>query len=70
MKKVVRLFKKHWANIVTYLRHHLGNAPSEGLNSRIQQLIQKACGYRNRTRFKRDVLFHLGGLDMYPAHAQ
>jgi len=70
VKRVVRLFKKHWANIVTYFRHHLSNAPSEGLNSRIQQLIQKACGYRNRTRFKRDVLFHLGGLDLYPAHAQ
>lgn len=70
VKKVVRLFKKHWANIVTYCRHHLSNAPSEGLNSRIQQLIHKACGYRNRTRFKRDVLFHLGGLDMNPARAQ
>jgi transposase len=62
----VRLFKKHWANIVTYFRHHLSNAPAEGINSRIQQLIQKACGYRNRERFKRDVLFHLGGLDLHP----
>jgi transposase len=44
VKKVVRLFEKHWANIVTYFRHHLSNAASEGLNSRIQQLIQKACG--------------------------
>lgn len=70
VKKVVRIFKKHWKNIVTYFRHHLSNAASEGLNSRIQQLIQKACGYRNRTRFKRDVLFHLGGLDVYPLHAQ
>jgi transposase len=70
VKKVVRLFKKHWDNIVTYFRHHLSNAPSEGLNSRIQQMIQKACGYRNRARFKRDVLFHLGGLDLHPALSQ
>lgn len=70
VKKVVRLFRKHWANIVTYFRHHLSNAASEGLNSRIQQLIHKACGYRNRNRFKRDVLFHLGGLDLYPQPAQ
>jgi len=69
VKKVVRLFKKHWANIVTYFRYHLSNAASEGLNSRIQQLIQKACGYRNRARFKRDVLFHLGALDLYPQAA-
>jgi len=70
VKKVVRMLKKHWDNIVTYFRYHLSNAASEGLNSRIQQLIQKACGYRNRDRFKRDVLFHLGGLALYPASAQ
>jgi transposase len=70
VKKVVRMLKKHWDNIVTYFRYHLSNAAAEGLNSRIQQLIQKACGYRNRDRFKRDVLFHLGGLDLYPASTQ
>jgi transposase len=67
VKKVARLFRRHWPNIVTYFRYHLSNAPSEGINSRIQQLVQKACGYRNRSRFKTDILFHLGGLDLYPA---
>lgn len=70
VKAVVRLFKTHWANIVTFFRYHLSNALAEGINSRIQQLIQKACGYRNRSRFKRDVLFHLGRLDLYPDFAQ
>jgi len=70
VKKVARLFKRHLANILTYFRHHLSNAASEGLNSRIQHLIQQACGYRNRERFKRDVLFHLGGLDLYPEFVQ
>lgn len=70
VKAVVRLFKKHWANIVTFFRHHLSNALAEGINSRIQHLIQKACGYRNRERFKRDVLFHLGGLNLYPELVQ
>lgn len=70
VKKVVRLFRKYWSNIVTYFRYHLSNAASEGLNNRIQQVIQKACGYRNRDRFKRDVLFHLGGLQLYPRKAQ
>jgi transposase len=70
VKKVVRMLKTHWGNIVTYFRYHLSNAASEGINSRIQQLIQKACGYRNRDRFKRDVFFHLGGLDLYPASTQ
>jgi transposase len=70
VKKVVRMLKTHWDNIVTYFRYHLCNAAAEGINSRIQQLIQKACGYRNRDRFKRDVLFHLGGLDLHPVILQ
>jgi transposase len=70
VKKVVRMIKSHWRNIVTYFRHHLCSAAAEGINSRIQQLIQKACGYRNRDRFKRDVLFHLGGLNLHPEIVQ
>ena len=66
VKKVVRLFKKHWPNIVMFFRYQLSNALAEGINSRFRHLIQKACGYRNRERFKRDVLFHLGKLDLYP----
>ena len=68
--KVVLMLKSHWDNIVTYFRHRLCNAAAEGINSRIQQFIQQACGYRNRARFKRDVLFHLGGLDLHPQTAQ
>lgn len=70
IKKVARMFKKHWANIVTFFRHRLSNAHAEGINSRIQHLIQQACGYRNRARFKRDVFFHLGNLDLHPSLAQ
>jgi hypothetical protein len=29
-------------------------------------LIKKAYGYRNKDRFKIDIFFHLGGLDLYP----
>jgi len=28
-KKVVRMLKRHWENIVTYFRHHLCNAAAE-----------------------------------------
>lgn len=70
VKKVARMFKRHWANIVTYFRHHLSNAHAEGINSRIQHIIQQACGFRNRARFKRDIMFHLGGLDLHPAIIQ
>jgi transposase len=70
VRKVADMLKTHWGNIVTYFRHRLSNAVAEGINSRIQRVIAKACGFRNRTRFKRDVLFHLGGLNLHPAIVQ
>ena len=41
-------------------------ARAEGLNSRIQAIKRRACGYRNRERFRHAIYFHLGGLDLYP----
>ena len=45
----------------------LTNAISESMNSKIQKIKARACGYRNRERFKNAIMFHLGGLDLYPA---
>jgi transposase len=67
VKKVARMFKAHLRNILTHFRHHISNGPAEAVNSRISQLVLQSCGYRNRERFKNDVFFHLGGLDLYPA---
>ncbi|HEY3861603.1 MAG TPA: transposase [Verrucomicrobiae bacterium] len=54
-------------NILAFFAHRLTNGPIEGLNNKIQGLIKKAFGYRNKERFKNDIFFHLGGLDLYPA---
>jgi transposase len=43
------------------------NAISESMNSKIQRIKGRACGYRNRQRFKTAILFHLGGLYLYAA---
>jgi len=67
IKQVARSFKARLENIVTYFTHRITNAALEGLNNRIAGLVKKAYGYRNRERFKTDILFHLGGLDLYPA---
>src|SRR5665647_809081 len=67
IKKVARMCKAHLSNILTFFVHHLTNGPIEGLNNKIQGLIKKAFGYRNKERFKSDIFFHLGGLDLYPA---
>jgi len=42
VKTVVRLCKKHWANIATYFRHHLhlSNAPDELVRVPIDRVLQ------------------------------
>jgi len=67
VKKVARMCKIHLGNILTFFEHRLTNGPIEGLNNAIQGLIKKSFGYRNKERFKNDIFFHFGGLDLYPA---
>ena len=67
IKKVARSFKEHLHNVLTFFTHRITNASLEGLNNRIAGLVKKAYGYRNRERFKTDILFHLGNLDLYPS---
>lgn len=42
------------------------NAAAESLNARIQAVRVKCRGHRNFQAFRDSVLFHLGGLDLYP----
>lgn len=70
VKGVARMLRDHLPNLLTYFVHRLTNAAMEGLNNKIQSLIKKSYGYRNRERFKTDVFFHCGGLDLYPCLSQ
>ena len=65
-KKVARMIKSHLNGIVNATVNGVTNARSEGINARIQWLKKSACGFRNRSRFRHAILFHLGGLDLYP----
>jgi transposase len=66
VKKVAQMLKAHLPQVLNYFVFRVTNAYSEGMNSFIQALIKRANGYRNRQRLKRDLFFHLGGLDLYP----
>ncbi len=68
--KVAKMFKRHLERILTVFVHRLTNAASEGINNKLQALIQKAYGYRNRERFKTDIFFHCGGLQLHPDLSQ
>ena len=64
--KAAKTLKTHLQNLLTYFKHRISNATSEGLNSKIQIVKQMACGFRNRDHYKMAIYFHCGGLDLYP----
>ena len=51
---------------LTYFRHRITNAMSEGIASKIQALKKAANGFRNRENFKTAIYFHCGGPALYP----
>ena len=66
MIKAAKTLKRHLPNLLTYFTHGITNALAEGINSKIQTFKLMACGYRNRAHYKIAILFHCGGLDLYP----
>ena len=66
IKRVARLIKYYWDGVINAATTNVTNARSEGLNSKIQWIKRKACGYRNRQRFHNAIYFHLADLDLYP----
>ncbi len=69
VKKVARMVQHHLWGILNAIVHRVTNATSEAINATIQRLKNRACGYRNRDRFRNAIYFHLGGLDLNPAQA-
>lgn len=66
--KVAKMIKRHFENIISYLRIRITNAAAEGLNSKIQWIKYQARGFRSEDRFERAILFHCGGLHLLPTH--
>jgi transposase len=65
MVEAAKTLKRHILNILTYFKHRITNSVVEGLNSKIQTVKQMACGFRNREHYRKAILFHCGGLDLY-----
>jgi transposase len=70
VRRVARMCKKHLENLLTFFAHRSTNASAEAVNSRIQTLINQACGYRNPVRLIADIFFHCGDLDLVPRFTQ
>jgi transposase len=66
MQAVAQTLRKYLWGILNAIESGTTNARAESLNARIQAIKRRACGYRNRERFRHAIYFHLGGLDLYP----
>jgi transposase len=64
IKKVATTIKNHLWGIINAVVLNRTNAAAESMNSRIQRVKARACGFRNRDRFRTAIMFHLGGLDL------
>ncbi len=66
IRRVARMIRTHWSGVINAATSDITNAMSESVNSHIQRIKKRACGFRSRVRFREAILFHLGGLDLYP----
>ncbi len=64
--EVGQMLKRHLDNLLTYLKHHITNAVTEGLNSKIQNIKAAARGFRSFRNYRIRILFFCGKLDLYP----
>src|SRR6266852_5095790 len=66
IRVVARMIRNHWDGVINAASSDITNAMSESVNSHIQRIKKRACGFRSRTRFREAILFHLAGLDLSP----
>jgi transposase len=66
IKIAARSIKKNLWGIINAIVLNANNGMAESVNSRIKILKTKARGFRSKDRFKNAILFHYGGLELYP----
>ena len=64
--KVAEMINDHLQGIIVAILKTATNARAESMNNKIQHVKKMAYGFRNRKRFKNAILFHCGGLQLYP----
>lgn len=65
--RVGRMVRKYLWGILNAITASVTNSLAESKNAQIQKIKASACGFRNRSRFRLAILFHLGGLDLMPS---
>jgi len=65
--KVGKMVKRFLWGIINAIMNRVTNSIAESINATIQKIKARACGFRNRDRFRIAILFHRGGLSMLPS---
>ena len=66
VKRVAKMIYEHFDNIITYLKHRISNATTEGFNGVIQSIKANARGFRSFENYRVAILFQCGKLDLKP----
>ena len=66
MKKAAKSLQAHLGGLLTYFRHRITNALTEGFNSKIQAIKADARGFRRFENYRARILFFCGKLDLAP----
>lgn len=66
IKRVAKMINDHFESIITYLKHRISNAATEGFNGVIQSIKANARGFRNFENYRVAILFQCGKLDLKP----
>jgi transposase len=64
VKKVTKTLKAHLGGLLTYFKHRITNALTEGFNSKIQAIKADARGFRRFENYRIRILFFCGKLDL------
>jgi transposase len=65
--KVAQMLKDHAPQVLNYFRFRVTNAAAESVNAILDRVQRRAAGFRSFASMRLAVLFHCGGLDVYPA---
>jgi len=65
--RVGKMVRNYLWGILNSIMLKVTNAIAESINATIQKIKARACGFRNRARFRTAILFHKGGLSLLPS---
>lgn len=68
MQMLARSIKKNLWGILNAIVLQANNGIAESINSKIKMIKVKCRGFRNSERFKTAIMFHCGGLQLYPSN--